>query len=55
MNKFLIGGGIAFAVLFFLYASLSALVNQGMSIMGALVVLAIVVGGGAALIMAVKE
>ncbi|OQX42651.1 MAG: hypothetical protein B0D88_06275, partial [Candidatus Sedimenticola endophacoides] len=43
------------ATLLFSYAALSALVNQGLSIAGALVMLAIVVGGGLALLMAVRE
>ncbi|MEW7976154.1 MAG: hypothetical protein AB2814_01475 [Candidatus Sedimenticola endophacoides] len=55
MNKYLIWSGVAFGAIFFSYAALSALVNQGLSIAGALVMLAIVVGGGLALLMAVRE
>jgi len=55
MKKFFIGAGVALAVLFFLYATLSALVNQGLSIVGAGVMLLVIVGGGVALLMAVRE
>lgn len=55
MKKFFIGAGIALAILFILYSVLSSLVNQGLSIAGAVVMLLIVVGGGVALLMAVRE
>ena len=55
MKKLLIALGIAFGILIFLYAALSALVNQGLNIADAVVVLLLVVLGGGALIWAVRE
>ena len=55
MKKIALYAGAAFAVIFFLYATLSALVNQGLSIWGAIVMLVVIVAGGAGLMMAVKK
>jgi len=55
MQKWLpfVGGGILGLVI--LYGSLAALVNQGLSLIGAVVMLALIVGAGIALLRAVKE
>jgi len=46
----LIIGGV-FAALLFAYGSLSALVNQGLSLVGAIVVFTLIMGGGIAMLM----
>ncbi|MES9958950.1 MAG: hypothetical protein ABW082_12645 [Sedimenticola sp.] len=55
MKKLFAALGIVFAILFFLYASLSALVNQGLSIIGAVVVMLIIVLGSGGLFWAVRK
>ncbi|WP_172838805.1 hypothetical protein [Solemya velesiana gill symbiont] len=54
MKKLLAALGITFAVLFFLYAVLSALVNQGLSIIGAVFVLTVILLGSGGLFWAVR-
>ena len=55
MNKWLIRLGALILGLIFCYASLTALVNQGLSIWGALVMFVLIIVAGSALIYAVKE
>lgn len=55
MKKLFAALGIVFAILFFLYASLSALVNQGLSIIGAVFVMLIIVLGSGGLFWAVRK
>jgi len=55
MQKWLlILGGILLGLIV-LYGSLTALVNQGLSLIGAVVMLVLIVGAGLALLRAVKE
>jgi hypothetical protein len=55
MQKWLlILGGILLGLIF-LYGSLTALVKQGLSPIGAVVMLVIIIGAGIALLRAVKE
>lgn len=55
MRKIALYAGAVLAILIFLYASLSALVNQGLSIWGAIVMLIIILAGGAGLLLAVRK
>ncbi|MES9872134.1 MAG: hypothetical protein ABW162_12260 [Candidatus Sedimenticola sp. PURPLELP] len=55
MKKLLIALGITLAVIFFLYASLSALVNQGLNIAGAVIMMLIILLGVGGLFWAVRK
>ncbi len=55
MNKIALFAGAVVGILIFLYAALSALVNQGLTIWGAIVMLIVILAGGTALLLAVRK